>query len=295
MKNILTTRTGSFPIGFRRGGGWQSDLPALLKWATEHRLGVIDLGADADTCGAAVRDAGLQVGSADLGGGVDWQQLLSPDKAKRKAAVEKSSAYIAACSQFGIKNFFFIALPEDPGLERKQNLSFAVESLSALEPVLKNSGARIVIEGWPGPGALCCTPETYRAFFAGCPLDVFGINYDPSHLIRMGIDPVRFLTEFHQRIYHLHGKDTLIDAEAVYQLGTEQPATLAEYVPFGGTFWRYTIPGHGQAPWPQIFTKLKEYKYKGAVSIELEDCNFNGTAEGEQQGYLASAAYLASV
>ena len=266
-----------------------------MKWAKEHRLGVIDLGSDADTCGAIVRDAGLQVGSADLGGGGDWQQLLSADPAKRKAAVEKSSAYIAACSQFGIKNFFFIALPEDPSLERKKNLSFAVESLSALESVLKNSGARVVIEGWPGPGVLCCTPETYRAFFAACSSDVFGINYDPSHLIRMGIDPVRFLTEFHQRIHHLHGKDTLIDSEAVYQLGTEQPATFAQDVAFGGPFWRYTLPGQGQAPWTQIFTKLKEYQYAGAISIELEDCNFNGTTEGEQRGLLAAAAYLASV
>ena len=66
-----------------------------------------------------------------------------------------------------------------------------VDSLNALSLALEAAGGRLVIEGWPGPGALCCTPETYRATFRECPSPAIGVNYDPSHLLRMGIDPIR--------------------------------------------------------------------------------------------------------
>ena len=40
---------------------------------------------------------------------------------------------------------------------------------------------------------------------------------------------------------------------------------------------------------------LKAAGYDGAISIELEDENFNGTEEGEKRGFLASRDFLASV
>ncbi len=35
----------------------------------------------------------------------------------------------------------------------------------------------------------------------------FGFNFDPSHLIWQGVDPVEFIREFPNRIYHVHMKD----------------------------------------------------------------------------------------
>lgn len=293
MNSWKKTRTGSFALGFRRlNSDWQKDLPSLLKWSHAHSLGVIDLGADADVSASQVLDAGLTIGSADLGGWDDWRALLSPDPDRRKATVEKIQKYIETCTSFGIKDFFFILVPENPGLKRQQNLSYAIESLSALEPVLSKKGARIAIEGWPGPGVICCTPESYRAFFEACPSSVFGVNYDPSHLLRMWIDPIRFLDEFQSRIYHVHGKDTDINLEDVYQYGIEQPPTLASTHPFGGTYWRYTIPGQGLAPWGRILKKLVDIKYNGSISIELEDSFFNRSPEFEETGFLAAAEFL---
>jgi sugar phosphate isomerase/epimerase len=152
----------------------------------------------------------------------------------------------------------------------------------------------LAIEGWPGPGALCCTPEGYRAAFRECPSPAVGINYDPSHLIRMGIDPVRFLQEFPDRVRHVHGKDTELNLDGIYEYGTEQPATFAEAHGFGAHHWRYTIPGHGCTPWVQVFDILHKSGYQGAVCIELEDENFNGSESGEKQGLLVGGAFLAS-
>jgi len=287
---MLATRTGGFAVGFRRGwSDWQKDLDGLLKWAKGNGLGVIDVGGDADVIGKKIADAGLKIGTADLR---NWRELISPDTGKRAEAVAKNGEYIKAATAAGARNFFVVMLPEKAELPRKENFRYMVESLAALAPVLEKHGGRMVMEGWPGPGALCCTPETLRATFREVPSKAMGINYDPSHLIRMGIDPVRFLEEFADRVYHVHGKDAEILTENQYEYGSEQPGTFRDAMGFGGWHWRYTIPGHGQMRWTKAFEILQGKGYAGAVCVELEDQSFNGTAEGERQGILAGAKFL---
>ena len=287
----MKTRTGNFPLGFRRGGtDWQKDLPSLISWAKENALEVIDLGKDAVAAAPAVRAAGLRVGSIDL---FDNKNMISPDEGKRSAALAANREFIQACASDEPTNFFLVMLPEKPELPRAENFGYMVESFAALAPVLEANNSRIVIEGWPGPGVLCCTPEGMRAFFQAVPSKAMGVNYDPSHLLRMGIDPLRFLREFGKRVYHVHGKDTELLAEDQYEYGTEQPATFAKPIRFGAHAWRYTIPGHGQVRWVETLRLLVEQGYQGCVSIELEDANFNGPTESEQLGILLGARFLA--
>jgi sugar phosphate isomerase/epimerase len=287
---IARTRTGGFPIGFRRGwSDWQKDLPGAVAWAKENNIGIIDLGNDAEESAPVLIKNGIKPGSIDL---KDWQALISPDKKVRDAAVEKNSAYIKACAAFGPMNYFLVMLPEKPELKRDENFCYMVESYRKLAPVLEANQAKIVIEGWPGNGALCCTPEGYGAFFKECPSPAMGVNYDPSHLVRMGIDPLRFLREFASRVHHVHGKDTELFSEALYLYGSEQPPTFGKGHGFGSTYWRYTIPGHGSVNWVEVFRILASAGYKGAVSIELEDENFNGSTEGEKAGILHGKNFL---
>lgn len=288
---MLTTRTGGFQIGFRRGwSDWQKDLDGLIAWAKANELGVVDLGRDGDTSAKQVKDAGLHVGSVDL---AEWQGLISADPMKRKDAVARNAAYVEACAAHGVRNHFLVMLPEDASKPRSENFGYMVEALNELAPHLEKHDSRLVIEGWPGPGALCCTPEGYRACFDQCSSKSIGVNYDPSHLVRMGIDPIRFVEEFKGRVYHIHGKDTEIIDEALYEFGTEQPATFAKGHGFGANHWRYTIPGHGNIRWVRAFQILADAGYNGAVSIELEDENFNGSEAGEKAGLLAGAKFLA--
>lgn len=286
----MNTRTGSFPIGFRRGGSpWQKDLPGLLAWAKDHDFSVLDLPRFQVDDVPAVAEAGFDLGSVDL---LDWQLLFSPEKSKRAEGIETNERHIVNCARFGVRNFFLVVLPENPELPRAQNFEFAIESFQKLAPILERHAARLVIEGYPGPGALLCTPETVRRAFQECPSESIGLNYDPSHLIRMGIDPIRFLKEFVSRVYHVHGKDTEILADDLYEYGHEQPATFKADPPFGRAAWRYTIPGQGQTPWGEVFRILEGRGYEGAVSIELEDRDYNGSEEGEKAGLLASSQFL---
>jgi len=289
--SIAQTRTGGFPIGFRRMGcEWQKDLGTLLRWAKEERFGVIDIGADTLQTAKPLLEQGVRIGSVDL---LEWQGMISPDAAKRADAVARNTAYIKDCAAAaGPLNHFIVMLPEKPELPRAENFGYMVESFAQLAPALEASHARIAIEGWPGPGALCCTPEGYKAFFDKCPSPAFGVNYDPSHLLRMGIDPLRFLREFASRVYHVHGKDTELLDEGLYLYGHEQPATYAKNRGYGAVSWRYTIPGHGVTRWIETFKILAKAGYKGAVSIELEDENFNGKPETEKAGFLYGRDFL---
>ena len=286
----MRTRTGNFSLGFRRGASdWQQDLGDLIAWALENDLEAVDLRRDGDRSGGRVIDAGLRVGSVDL---PEWQGMLSPDRDHRDEAVARNTEYIAACAVSGPMNHFVVMLPEKPGLPRAENFEYMLDSFGRLVATFEQHGARLVVEGYPGAGALCCTPEGYRALFEALPSTSMGISYDPSHLIRMGIDPLRFLREFGDRVFHVHGKDTELLVENLYEFGNEQSPTFAEKIRYGSLHWRYTIPGQGVMRWGEAFRILEARGYTGCVSIELEDASFNGAENTEKLGILQGTRFL---
>jgi sugar phosphate isomerase/epimerase len=218
--------------------------------------------------------------------------MISADAGQREDAMARNAAYIRTCAAMDVTNFFVVMLPADPARPRAENFAYLVESFGPLVSVLEEHDAHIVVEGWPGPGALCCTPEGYRGLFREIPSRAMGINYDPSHLIRQGIDPIRFLHEFGDRVFHVHGKDTELIPENLYEYGHEQRPTFAKRYSYGGMAWRYTIPGHGVMRWPAALAVLQGFGYDGCVSIELEDASFNGAEESEKLGILQGAQFL---
>lgn len=295
---MACTRTGSFPIGFRRAGSdWQKNLANVISFAKENGFAGIDVG-DLPADGIKpILAAGLAVGSVDMKR--PWSAIASADAGKRGDAVAAAAEHIKSVAALGVRNFFTVVFPDDDSRDRGENFRLAVDGYSRLAESVAACGARIVMEGYPGSypyyPALCCTPESLRAFFREAPSECLAINYDPSHLIRMGIDPVRFLREFAGRIGHVHAKDTQIMEESLYEFGNLQPATLAKPHRFGGYHWRYAIPGHGEAPWAAILGVLKETNYRGLISIELEDEEYNDTEAGEKRGMLESRDFLMSV
>ena len=282
---MAKTHTGSFPIGFRRGwGAWQRDLPQLLAFARANDFEFLDFGPVPPDELRQVRSAGVRVGSVDL---KDWKLLLSPDAGRRNAAADANAEYVRAIAAEGVRTFLAAAVPEDPARPRAENFAYAVEGYGRLLAAVAPLGVKVVLEGWPGAAphyaTLACTPADCRALFAAVGSDALGVNYDPSHLVRTGIDPVRFAREFAGRIHHAHAKDADLPEEARYQHGDLQAATFDRPHEFGGHHWRYTIPGRGRTPWGDVLTALSESGYRGPLSIELEDEQFNGSADGEQR------------
>ena len=292
----MRTRTGNFPIGFRRGwSDWQKlDLGKLAQWAQENGFEAIDLGRVTAPDVATLQKADLRLGSGDL---AESGNLLDKDAGKRLEAIEKVVAYVKEAGAAGTKAFFLVIIP-DPSEKRSESYARAVESYTPIAIAADEVGASLAIEGWPGGSphlpAFCCTPETCRSFIKDVGGKGIGLNYDPSHLIRLGVDHIRFLSEFVPYVRHVHGKDTELFPEAAYEYGLYQPAVFAKGHGFGELAWRYTIPGHGCGRWTEIFHILQANGYEGIVSIELEDENFNGSEEGEKAGLLHSLHFLHS-
>ena len=295
---MASTRTGNLPIGFRRGGSsWQQDLSSLLPFAQQAGFEVLDLPALPVEDLKQVQDAGLRVGTVDLP--PPWADLICDDEDRRHAATDRCASYIRELAELGIHHFFTVLLPADPSLPRGENLEFAVSAYRRLCAAIEDTQARIVLEGFPGPppyfGSLACTPADFRLFDQRVGSPHIAINFDPSHLVRMRIDPHRFVDEFHDRIYHVHAKDTEILDEALYEHGDLQPATETPVHGFGAHHWRYAIPGHGVIRWRRLFEQLSAAGYQGPVCIELEDEHFNGSTDGEQRGLTASRDFLVNV
>jgi len=282
-------------IGFRAiGDTWRQDLDQVIAFAAEQGFEGVDIDAAPPATIKAVLDAGLRVGTVDLP--QPWSDLIAVDAQKRKDAAKSMAQFMRNSVDAGAGLFFIVALPEDVEADRKTNLDRAIDGYGQLCHAVADTGARIVLEGWPGPAphypALACTPESCRVLLDEVAGEVLGINYDPSHLIRMGIDSVRFLDEFVQHVHHVHAKDTLVLADEVYEYGTVQPATLARPHGYGEHSWRYTIPGHGSAPWGRLLTILDSAGYDGIISVELEDQDFHGTEDAQKQGLIASRDFL---
>jgi len=94
----------------------------------------------------------------------------------------------------------------------------------------------------------------------------FGFNFDPSHLIWQGIDPVAFINEFPDRIFHCHMKDA-----AVNRNGTT--SILGSHLPFGDhrRGWDFRSVGRGQVDFQGIIRALNRIGYEGPLSVEWED------------------------
>jgi sugar phosphate isomerase/epimerase len=94
----------------------------------------------------------------------------------------------------------------------------------------------------------------------------FGFNFDPSHLLWQGIDPVKFLRAFPERIFHVHMKDAAVTLDG-------ESGILASYLPFGDhrRGWDFRSLGHGQVDFDGIIRALNDIGYTGPLSVEWED------------------------
>jgi sugar phosphate isomerase/epimerase len=99
---------------------------------------------------------------------------------------------------------------------------------------------------------------------------VVGANFDPSHLFWMGADPLAATRALAPAIYHVHAKDTRIDA-GVASVNSLIDTTPTERLP--DRSWNYVTLGYGHDLrwWREFCTLLRLVGYDDVLSIEHED------------------------
>jgi sugar phosphate isomerase/epimerase len=94
----------------------------------------------------------------------------------------------------------------------------------------------------------------------------FGFNFDPSHLLWQMVDPVRFIEEFPDRIFHVHMKDAALQLDG-------KAGILGSHLNFGqrGRGWDFRSLGRGSIKFEEVIRALNGVGYAGPLSVEWED------------------------
>lgn len=121
-----------------------------------------------------------------------------------------------------------------------------------------------------------------------------GANLDPSHLFWMGADPLLAAEALGDAIYHVHAKDTFLNAPKQATTSLLENGNLMD---IAARSWSYITLGfgHGEEWWRQFCYRLKMAGYDGWLSIEHEDALLNSLEGLEKsvallQGVMPKAA-----
>jgi sugar phosphate isomerase/epimerase len=128
---------------------------------------------------------------------------------------------------------------------------------------------RIALE--PHPGFVVYNTETLLRLRKAAGPEI-GANFDPSHFLWQGIDPVVAIRELgrHEAIFHAHAKDTYLDRENIRRNGV---LDTKPYDQIAERSWTFRTVGYGQGErfWRDVVSALRTTGYDYVLSIEHED------------------------
>ncbi|TWI53264.1 sugar phosphate isomerase/epimerase family protein [Halalkalibacter nanhaiisediminis] len=121
------------------------------------------------------------------------------------------------------------------------------------------------------PGFVVYNPETLLKL-RNAVGPMIGANYDPSHLVWQGIDPVESIKLLGREnaIFHVHAKDTYLDHENIKKNGVLDTKHYSEVL---DRAWTFRTVGYGsdEKMWKDIVSALRAINYDDVLSIEHED------------------------
>lgn len=250
-------------IGFLSNGfGKGQSLEDIIRWAGDAGLRGIEIGqmhVDATKMAGAygkelrkrLDDAGVKPTAFSLMQG-------SPQGAAHFAFVDETvRLWIPAAATLGIDTIStFAGFPAEGKSKLETIRDMAPDIFGPLAELCAEAGIRLAFENWTATNLQ--EKDHFRALLEVLPQDNVGLNFDPSHLVVQGIDPLSVLDLARDRIFHSHAKDTL-----VYGYDKE------------GATWHYVTPGYGDVGWGRYIRGLRAAGYDGVLSIEHEDPVFS--------------------
>lgn len=290
-------------LGFLTACLPRRSLADICAWAAAHDFEALEVAAwpnlgdrpftathlDVDRFSAAAADSTRELFAQhrlDLSSIAYYDNNLHPHADERAAVNAHVHHCIDAAALLGCPTVgTFVG--RDPTRSVAENLREAEAVFRPLVDHAGEAGVKIIIEncvmeGWHPdgyPGNLAYSPELWEWMFS---LGLY-LNYDPSHLLWMGIDPVEAVKPYIDRIPHAQAKDIQLDPLARNRYGWPGRAVQRDN-PWDVGWWRYRVPGRGEVAWSLLIDALYEGGFEGVLSVEHEDPVWGGTEDKVEIG-----------
>jgi sugar phosphate isomerase/epimerase len=286
-------------------------LPKIAEWASAQGFSALEVAAwptsdgrdfvashvdaealderEAREMATRMADLGLVISSLAF-----YENNLDGDPVRRAAVNAHVRACIRAAALLGCETVgTFVG--RDLSLPVKANLEQAEQVFAPLVAYATECGVKLVIENCPMEG---WHPDAYPANLAYSPelwdwLIERGLwlNFDPSHLIGLGIDPVTALRPYVAKVAHVQAKDVETFPHLRNRYGF-LGKTWERTEPWDHSWWRFRVPGLGEVDWRRVVDVLYEGGFGGTVSIEHEDPTWRGTEDKVKTGLIIAQRTL---
>ncbi len=199
------------------------------------------------------------------------EELMNTARAAQKLGVDVVNGFTGSSIWHLLYSF-----PPVPKKMIDAGYELLAERFNPILDVFGECGVRFALEVHPTEIAF----DLYTAQRALDALDnreEFGFNFDPSHLIWQGVDPVEFIRAFPDRQYHVHVKDAIVTLNG-------KTGILGSHQDFGqpNRGWDFRSPGRGGVNFEEIIRALNQIKYEGPLSVEWEDSGMDREAGAKE-------------
>lgn len=221
-----------------------------------------------------------------------YPNALDPNPEVSRAAVAHLKKVIKAAPLLGL-DLVTGFIGRDWRLSVDENWPRFLKVWKPLLQYAADHGVKIAIENcpmlftrdeWPGGKNLMTTPAIWRRAFHELDAPNLGLNYDPSHFVLQGMDPLSPLAEFKDRLFHVHAKDVKLNQAALNEVGRFD---------FPLRWHQPRIPGYGEISWGAFMGELTRIGYKGPLCIEVEDDTFGKDLDGRMKAIKVARNVLA--
>jgi sugar phosphate isomerase/epimerase len=257
-----------------------------VRWLAAVGYRAVDPPLHEPNAGDIARKHGLEPGCANVGGGV-----VGTNDATLQAKVrDQILAAIPWAAGEGVTSLM-VPHGRDTSIPATEQLEGFKQVYGPAAAEAEKRGVYLTVENWPNNGNnLMFSPETWQVVFDAVPSDHFGLCFDPSHLVWLGIDYLQAARQFAPKIKYVHGKDTEIIEAGRNLYGIYGRQFSASGGP--GRWWRYRLPGWGVVDWPAFLTILYDTGYDHMIAIEHEDPVWRGSEERFKRGLVLAHQYL---
>ena len=253
---------------------FREDIGGLFRFAAEQGIEAVQIHLPSSDrvvdIKAAMQETGVLVASVNAMSCA----MLGPDKEQQAHEHRQVKKALAIADDLGAPTVTNCA-----GFDYTKSLEENAEEFARVyaghAEEAEQRGLKICFENCPMYGGMpqraqnmAYCPAHWRLLFEALPSDAIGLELDVAHTVYVGLDAVRLLHEWQEKIFHVQIKDAQL-----------QPERQAESGLINGIPHSLCPLGQGALNGEEIFQALADIDYDGYVTSDIEGFNIEGAKE----------------